>query len=321
MKKFVLVLLFTALYKQSFCWGFYAHQRINYYAVFLLPPQMMVLYKPNIQFLSDHAVDPDKRRYAVLAEAPKHYIDIDYYGHYPWQVLPEKYDDAIKKYSQDTILANGIVPWWIQIMQQRLTNAFKEKDVPKILKLSAEIGHYIADSHVPLHVNSNHDGQYTEQKGIHGFWESRVPELLAQKEFDFMIGKASYISDISKYVWNRVRESGAASDTVLKDEAMLTKQFAADRKFSFEERSGKIVHQYSSSFTIAYNQMLNGMVERRMRLAIASVASFWYTAWVNAGQPDLKNLKNTAFTQEDLKEFEMLNNDWKKGVPKGRGHE
>ena len=321
MKKLVLFALFCVLGKQSFCWGFYAHQRINYYAVFLLPPEMMVLYKPNIQFLTDHAVDPDKRRYAVVTEAPKHYIDIDHYGDYPWPELPLKYDDAIKRYSQDTVLANGIVPWWIQVMQQRLTNAFKEKDIAKILKLSAEIGHYIADSHVPLHVSSNHDGQLTNQKGIHGFWESRIPELLAEKDFDFMIGKATYISNIQKYVWDRVRESGAASDTVLTDEAMLTRQFSTDRKFSFEERSGKVIRQYSSAFSMAYNQRLNGMVERRMRLAIASISCFWYTAWVNAGQPDLKNMKKKAFTQEDLKEFEMLNNAWKNNVSKGRLHE
>ncbi len=321
MYKIVLLVLVCAINKQSFCWGFYAHQRINYYAVFLLPPEMMVLYKPNIQFITDHAVDPDKRRYAVAAEAPKHYIDIDNYGHYPWPELPAKYEDAIKKYSADTVLANGIVPWWIQVMQQRLTNAFKEKNYERILKLSAEIGHYIADSHVPLHVNSNHDGQLTNQKGIHGFWESRVPELLAEKEFDFMIGKAIYISNVPRYVWDRVKESGAASDTVLKDEATLTKQFSADRKYSFEERSGKIVRQYSSAFTIAYNKMLNGMVERRMRMAIASVASFWYTAWVNAGQPDLKNLKKTTFTEEDIKEFENLNNAWRNNGIKGRLHE
>lgn len=321
MKKLILCIIFCTLYKQSFCWGFYAHQRINYFAVFLLPPEMMVLYKPNIQFISDHAVDPDKRRYAVATEAPKHYIDIDRYGRYPWTEVPEGFSDALKKYSEDTVIANGIGPWWIVIMQQRLTNAFKEKNAAKILKLSAELGHYIADSHVPLHSNSNHDGQQTNQKGIHGFWESRVPELLAEKEFDFMIGKATYISDISKYVWDRVRESGAASDTVLKDEAGLTKQFPAGRKYSFEERSGKIVRQYSSAFTIAYNHMLNGMVERRMRLAIASVASFWYTAWVDAGQPDLKNLKKTAFTEEDMKEFEMLNNAWRSDRIKGRQHE
>jgi len=321
MRKAALFVIFCLLSFHSFCWGFYAHQRVNYLAVFLLPPEMMVLFKPNIQFISDHAVDPDKRRYMVASEGPKHYIDIDNYGHSPWADLPEKYEEALKKYPADTIAANGIVPWWVQIMQQRLTNAFKEKNIAKILKLSAEIGHYIADAHVPLHANSNHDGQFSNQKGIHGFWESRVPELLADKEFDFMIGKAAYIPDMSKYIWARVRESGVASDSVLRDEALLTKEFPSGRKFSFEERNGKVTKQYSSAFTIVYNKMLNGMVERRMRLAIYSVASAWYTAWVNAGQPDLTDIKKTAFTENDIKEFEMLNAAWRKGASKGREHE
>lgn len=321
MKKMVVASLLLLISIKSFCWGFYAHQRINYFAVFLLPPEMMVLYKPNIQFLSDHSVDPDKRRYAIAEEAPRHYIDIDHYGPYPYTALPRKWEDAIQKYSEDTIQANGIVPWWISIMQQRLTNAFKEKNQAKILKLSAEIGHYIADAHVPLHASSNHDGQHTNQRGIHGFWESRVPELLAEKEFDFMIGKAAYIADIPKYTWSRVLESGAAADTVLRDEAELTKLFPTDKKFAFEERSGKLVRQYSTEFTTAYNKVLNNMVERRMRQAIAAVAGYWYTAWVNAGQPDLKNLNNTAFTEEDLKEFEKLNEDWRNSSIKGRVHE
>ena len=197
----------------------------------------------------------------------------------------------------------------------------KEKNEAKILKYAAEIGHYIADSHVPLHASSNHDGQNSNQKGIHGFWESRVPELLAEKEFDFMIGKALYIKNIPDYAWQRVLESGAASDTVLRYEAELTKKFPSDKKYSFEERNGKIIRQYSSDFTTAYDRMLNGMVERRMRLAIASVASFWYTAWVNAGQPDLKKLKQIAFSEEDLKEFDSLNASWKSGSVKGRPHD
>ena len=41
------------------------------------------------------------------------------------------------------------------------------------------------------------------------------------------------------------------------------------------------------------------------------VASFWYTAWVNAGQPDLKNLSNQQFSEADIKEFDKLNAAWK----------
>ena len=321
MKKTALIAVLCLLSLQSFCWGFYGHQRINYFSVFLLPPEMMVLFKPNIQFLSDHAVDPDKRRYAVSDEAPRHYLDIDHYGEYPYASLPHKWEEAVSKFTEDSLKAYGIVPWHIQIMQARLTNAFKEKNQAKILKYAAEIGHYIADSHVPLHASGNHDGQLTNQKGIHGFWESRVPELLAEREFDFMIGKAQYIKNIPGYVWDRVLESGAAADTVLKAEAELSKQFATDRKFGFEERNGKLVRQYSSAFTMGYNNKINNMVERRMRLSILSVASFWYTAWVNSGQPDLKNLNNVAFSEADLKEFESLNTDWKTGKEKGRSHE
>ena len=82
-----------------------------------------------------------------------------------------------------------------------------------------------------------------------------------------------------------------------------------------------MVKQYSSAFTIAYNKKLDGMVERRMRLAIISVASFWYTAWVNAGQPDLTDLAKQKFSEADLKEFEKLNDAWKNGNAKGREHE
>lgn len=321
MKKIFIATTLVLFYQQCFCWGFFAHQKINYYAVFLLPPEMMVLYKPNIEFITEHAVDPDKRRYMIAAEGPRHYIDIDYYGNYPFVSLPRKWEDAVAKFSEDTLVANGIVPWWVQTMQRRLVNAFKEKDQSKILKLSAEIGHYIADAHVPLHTNSNHNGQLTGQQGIHGFWESRIPELLADKEWSFFIGKAEYIKNPGEFIWKRVLESAAAADTVLKYEKQLSEKFPADKKFAFEERNGKIVRQYSSAYSIAYNEMLKGMIERRMRSAIYAVASFWYTAWVDAGQPDLTKLSNKTFSEKDLKEFALLNQSWKNNQINGRKEE
>jgi hypothetical protein len=321
MKKILILFALLVSHKHCFCWGFFAHQKISYYAVFLLPPEMIVFYKPNIEFLSEHAVDPDKRRYAMKEEGPRHYIDINCYGTYPFDSLPRKWEKAVTKFSEDTLLKNGIVPWWIQIMQRSLINAFKEKNQVKILKLSAEIGHYIADAHVPLHANSNHNGQFTAQEGIHGFWESRIPELLADKEWSFFIGKAEYIKNPGEFIWKRVLESAAAADTVLKYEKALDKKFPADKKFAFEERNGKLVRQYSSAYSLAYNVLLKGMIERRMRLSIYAVASFWYTAWIDAGQPDLTKLSNKTFSEEDLKEFSLLNQSWKSNEIKGRKEE
>ena len=320
-KRFLCVSFFLLLAQACFCWGFFGHRKINYYAVFLLPPEMMVMYKPQIDFLVEHAVDPDKRRYAMTQEGPRHFIDIDHYGKYPFHELPHKWKEAVNRYSEDSLNAYGIGPWWIPVMMQRLTNAFKEKDQSKILKLAAETGHYIADLHVPLHVCSNHNGQLTNQKGIHAFWESRIPELLADKEWDFFIGKAAYLKDPGAFIWHRVLESAAAADTVLQYEKQLSRVFPSDRKFSFEDRNGIVIRQYSSAYSRKYNELLNGMVERRMRQAIYAVASCWYTAWVNAGQPDLARLTNKDFNKDDQKEFEELNAAWLNASPGDREDE
>lgn len=311
MKRTLLVIACCIPGFQCFCWGFFAHQKINYYATFLLPPEMMVLYKPNINFLSEHAVDPDKRRYAVADEGPRHYIDIDHYGAYPYHDLPRKWTDAVAKYTEDSLKKYGIVPWHLQVMLGRLTAAFRDRDFGRIMKNSAELGHYLGDSHVPLHANSNHNGQYTNQKGIHGFWESRVPELLADSAFNFFIGKALYIKNPAEYIWARILESAAASDSVLTIESNLTREFPPDQKYAFEPRNGVLIRQYSSAFTIEFDKRLKGMVERRMRLSVASTASFWYTAWVNAGQPDLRSLATQQFSEAEAKEFDALNASWK----------
>lgn len=321
MKKIIVLLWLVCPPLKCFCWGFYAHKKINYQAVFLLPPEMLVLYKSNIDFLSEHAVDPDKRRYMIADEGPRHYIDIDHYGRYPFDSLPRKWNDAVIKYSEDTLKAHGIVPWWLQTMLGRLTDAFKEKDQVRILRYSAEIGHYIADAHVPLHTSSNHNGQLTGQNGIHGFWESRIPELLAEKSWDFFIGKAEYIKNPAAFIWNRVLESAAAADTVLKFESDLSSRFPAGKKYSFEDRNGVVVRQYSTAFSLAYDALLKGMIERRMQQSIYATASLWYTAWVNAGQPDLVSLTHKVLTPGEQKEFDQLNEAWRTSSSKKGEHE
>ena len=284
---------------------------------------MLVLYKPYIGYLEEHAVDPDKRRYAIPQEGPRHYIDIDHYGIYPYDSLPRKWNDAVARYGSDSLNAHGIVPWWLQTMLTRLTQAFRDKNQSKILKLSAEIGHYIADAHVPLHASSNHNGQFTGQKGIHGFWESRIPELLAETNpgWDFLIGRAMYLSRPLDFIWSRVLESAAAADTVLRFEKTLSLHWPPSQRFGFEDRNGLLTRQYSTAYSQAYNKLLNGMVERRMRQSIFAVASFWYTAWVNAGQPSLTQLIDREFTAADSLEFNSLNLAWKKGQIKDRDHE
>lgn len=166
---FLLPIACCLLPTAAYTWGFFAHKKINQLAVFTLPPEMITFYKKHIDYLSEHAVDADKRRHAVKDEACRHYIDIDHYGKSPFDSVPKYWKDAVKKYSEDTLKEYGIVPWHIETMMYRLTQAFKDENVDRILYLSANIGHYIADAHVPLHTTKNYNGHLTNQKGIHAF--------------------------------------------------------------------------------------------------------------------------------------------------------
>ena len=299
-------------------WGFYGHRLINYHSVFLLPPGMIGFYKKHISHLADHAVDPDKRRYAVAEEAPRHFIDLDRYGKPPFESLPRRWEDAVVCFGEDSLMRHGIVPWWVVRMYHGLTRAFRERDIRRILKYSADMGHYVSDAHVPLHATSNHNGQLTGQHGIHGFWESRIPERFAASQFDFLIGRATYLEDPLAYIWSRVLESAAAADTVLSKERELSRTFPSDLRYAFEEHNGKVERRYSTAYALRYHLMLDGMVERRMRASIHSVASFWYTAWVDAGQPDLDRLAGTGFERTDSLEWKALDMQWKADRIRGK---
>ncbi|MGL4631431.1 MAG: zinc dependent phospholipase C family protein [Leadbetterella sp.] len=256
-------------------------------AVFSLPPEMLGFYKKHIVYIEENAVNPDQRRYAIKDEAPKHYIDWDMYSDSLQKKLPQLYfSDAEKLLSRDTIMAHGIVPWQIQMMTYQLTQAFEGKNSSKILKISADLGHYIADSNVPLHTTRNYNGQLTDQVGIHGFWESRLPELFYE-DYDLWVDKAVYEKNVKKRSWNAVLNAHSALDSVLKFEKRLTETFGKDKKYTVEERNGITTKQYSRGFSKTYHKELENQVNRQMRASIKMVADLWYTAWVNAGQPDL----------------------------------
>ncbi len=319
MKKYRFLLLLTALFigLQVFSWGFFAHKRINRLAVFTLPKEMMGFYKSNINAITEMAVGPDKRRYTDKEEAPRHYLDADHYGLNPFDSIPMKWKEAVAKYSEDTLKAYGTVPWRIQERMAELTKAFENRDSAKIVFYSAEIGHYVSDACVPLHSTENYDGQLTNQKGIHGFWESRLPELFSN-DYNYFVGKARYLDDPLKTSFDILKGSFAAMDSVLKFEKELSASYPSDKKYSYEQKGKKNVQVYSVEYSKAYHDKMDGMVERRMRTAILMVGSYWYTAWVNAGQPNMKKLINKTVNTSEKQQVQKEEEGYMNGKAIGR---
>ena len=297
-KLLLLFCLIIPILSQS--WGFFAHRKINRLAVFTLPPEMVIFYKQHIQYITEKAVNPDMRRYVMKAEAARHYIDVDVYGDSAVYKMPRYWNDAVEKYTEDTLQAYGIAPYHINQMSYWLITAFQNKDADQILRLSSDMGHYIADANVPLHTTENYNGQLTGQYGIHGFWESRLPELFVDN-YDLLSGKAEYVENLQIYVWEAVVNAHEALDSVLIFEKQLTKKYPESKKYGYEERGNSTIRTYTYNFSEDYHRRLNGMVERRMRASIKMVGDFWFSCWVKAGQPDLSDLlidaefKDTTF--------------------------
>ena len=298
MKQFQTILL-AGVASLFFSWGFFAHPKINRLAVFTLPAEMIGFYKKNIQYISDASINPDRRRYTIPEEAPRHYIDLEDYGDSAVYKLPRYWKEAVEKYREDSLLKHGIVPWHINRIYFQLKEAFLLRDPDRILRISADLGHYIADAHVPLHTTKNYDGQLSKQVGIHAFWESRLPELFF-KEYDFFVGKAAHIQNVQQAAWEAVIRTNVALDSVLNFEKQLYSKMG-DKKFNFESNGKQTIKVVSTEYARAYHQLLAGMVERQMRASVKMIGDVWYTAWLDAGQPDLKKLIDYKPTEQELK--------------------
>jgi len=221
----------------------------------------------------------------------------------------------------DTFVSHGVLPYHLVRMQRNLTEAMRLGNVQQILRLSADFGHYIGDAHVPLHTTSNYNGQETGQLGIHAFWETRLPELFADEEYDYFVGKAIYIEEPLNYYWNIIEQSHALVNDVLSIEKIISKDFPEDQQQCFIERGeGYIQTMACEEYARLYHKKLNGQVEDRLRAAIHVVGNAWYSAWVDAGQPDLDSLTDNRIKDKELKEEEQLIKAVRSGKILGRKH-
>lgn len=322
-KMFAVVLslcLLLASYNGSFGWGVWGHEHINRSAVFALPLPLRGFFFNHIDFLSVEASIPDIRKYTIhdTREGPRHYIDLEAYGDHPFGALPETWDAAKARYGEAKLVKNGILPWYILEIQDKLTDAFRRKDKTTILFLAADLAHYIGDANMPLHTALNHDGQFTGQRGVHALWESYLPELFGNG-FNLHVAGARYITDPVRQTWDMLRESHALEGQLLGSEKKLLDSWPKEKIYVLDS-AGRILKnkygnaRFSPAFARAYYDALDGMVERQMRLAIQLASDYWYTAWVNAGKPDLTRLDDAYTWKLNKKPLQYQYNLWvKKG--------
>ena len=290
MHKAVLATILVTIVVLSGSWGFLVHKTAHQLATYELPGTLQAFFYDNMAYMQYNAPRPDIRRNQDTTEDAKHFIDLEAFGKNAAYNMPLHWKDAVARYSKDTLLKYGYVPYHVITMKNKLTEAFKNRDKDSILFYAADLGHYVEDAHVPLHTSLNYDGQLTNQKGLHSLWESAVPELEIANYNLSSTHKAQYLKQPEKAIWEAVRKAHTLLPDVFAKEKLVSRQFTPERKYRTQVRRGKEVKGYTTEFIKAYAASLKNTINDQAICSANLVADFWYTAWVDAGKPDLSSL-------------------------------
>lgn len=316
-KQAAIILAVVGMAFISLSWGVFGHEHINNAAVMALPKPMQQFFYNHIDYITQEASVPDLRKYAYAdkSEGPRHYMDMEHFGDI--KDVPTDFEELKKKYDDKFLADNGILPWQIQQIMTKLTKAFKDKRRNEILFLAADLAHYIGDAHMPLHTSANHDGQLSNQKGIHSLFESRCVEMFGKK-YNYNTGEAKYVDNIEKAVWDMLKDSHRQVAPLLAADKKLRSDFSLAQLYEKDENGHTAKSKYgdpiySKEYVTQFHNALNGMVEKQIRKAIGTTANFWYTAWVNAGKPNLSELDAQSLTKRNMKNLQNDFKLWKSG--------
>ena len=311
MKHLGRLILFLSILFACSSWGFLVHRTVNQLAIYELPSGMQSFFYRNMEYLVKNAPRPDERRNQDSTEATKHFVDLEMFEHSENDRMPLYYNEAIARYTKDTLLKYGYVPYYIIIMKDRLTNAFKQLNKDSILFYAADLGHYVGDAIVPLHTSVNYDGQLTDQKGIHSLWESMIPEIEIDNYSLKSRHRATYLDNPQEAVWKAIRRAAALVPGMLRLEKEVSKDFTDSTKFRVQVRRGKEVKGYTSAFAKAYAKALGSSVNDQLRHSADLIADFWYTCWVDAGKPSLCNMVQPCFSEQEQTNLEAERKSFK----------
>jgi len=254
----------------AFAWGPGAHRLADRWAVETLPPELRGFFEANRQFVVEHANDPDAWMEKDTFERKRHYIYLDKYGMFPYLNLPHSYKAATEQYFKLSVNRNGLLPWTIGDYSLRLTNAFREQNWEQVKLLAAALGHYVADADDPLHTTENYDGQLTKQKGLSDRFDLRLIDRFSNF-FIMSPQNAAKIDDPTEYAFQMVLESNTWVDHIIWE----------------DRRAFEGLPSYNDDYLNRFYAQVGSTAMKKINDAAHDIGSYWYTAWVNAGRPDL----------------------------------
>ncbi|MFM8233550.1 MAG: hypothetical protein ACKN9J_00425 [Holophagaceae bacterium] len=266
--KLVCVLLSGLLLLPLQAWGFKAHKLVNGQAIRTLPPEVQIWFRDQEEYFRERSLYPDQNR--ASDERPHHYLNLEVYG--TDRLRPLTPNEAVLQIGIDQFKKAGTVPWRVNEFYDLLVDAFRRQDTAEVVRIAAELGHYISDSHVPLHATTNHDGHLTDQKGLHSAWESRLVERYVDESM-LQVHNAEPYSKPRTVAFGWINESFTFVPHVLASDLKARTQTETD------------LQRQSQAYWDTFWALERSNVIQRMNASSQSIGSMILSAWIEAGKP------------------------------------
>lgn len=280
-------------------WGFVAHFIITGAAIDALPPALRGFFAAHEDFVVRHSIDPDMWRWddvdwdtvcapergpEVLAgdERPRHFLDADAIAPYPFGDIPRDWA-KYRELAGDEIESWGTAPWTVAAYTSLLSESMSEPepDLHTLLCRGAILAHYVADLAQPLHLTVNYDGQLSGLGGIHSRFERHMveyyEEALRARVRD-SAPQAAILEDPVAAAFEMFVDGYPAVHAVLRADLLAQRA----RPLDVDDRGGD-----DPAYIRALWEQSGEIAAQRMAYGAEKVASYWTTAWIMAGRPDL----------------------------------
>jgi hypothetical protein len=256
---------------QAKAWGASAERLIANKAVDTLPPEIRGYFEANRDWLGHHVAEPlDWLEKNPLTERRNHFLYLDRYGKFPFDSLPRDYKAAVTKFTKSKLEGAGVLPWEIGVYSQKLTMAFRDHDWEQARISAAYLAAYVAQAHDPFHTTENFDGHLSAQSGADLRFGSSLVDRFSLF-FPMQPSDAMFLNDPTDHAFEACLSAHAWLDNVL----------LSDRR----ARAG--LSDYTDEYYDKFYSLAGSILIRQLTDAATDVGSYWMTAWINAGRPQL----------------------------------
>jgi hypothetical protein len=256
--------------QNSRAWGRNGHKLVVNKAIDTLPPDLRAFFEANRSFIMLHVSDPLDAEAKTPTEKHNHYLYLDKYGRFPYELLPRSYKAAVTKYGKSKLEATGLLPWQIGVYNAKLTEAMKLGRWDDAKLDAAILASYVAEAHDPFNTTENFDGHLTAQSGINERFDVALVDRFSSF-FPMRPNDASFVNDPTDHAFEACLSAHSWLETIL----------LADRNARLGGKS------YDDEYFDRFYNQVAATVIRQLSDAATDVGSYWLTAWINAGRPSL----------------------------------